>query len=154
MNNITLLKEVASSFPEGGFCHARGEHVFINPAYMHEGFRHPVGRDLVLGQMLEEFRKARDHHPQKRYVVHVTLRAVSLRQVETYCAFLQHCCDAFRLAFPDNLDVCYLYHEPFVFGTLYRILSRLLDRETRHRLQLYSQLLEKNQDNTTQGVPG
>jgi hypothetical protein len=100
-------------------------------------------------QMLNEFRKARDHHPDKRYVVHVTLRAVSLRQVETYCAFLQHCCDAFRAAFPDNLEVCYLYHEPFVFATLFRILSRLLDRDTRRRLKLYSEISEEKETTTT-----
>ena len=151
-----LLHEVASSFPEGGFCHARGEHIFINPAHMNEGFQHPTGRDIMLEHMLQEFSKARDHTPHKRYVVHISLRSASLRQVETYCTFIAHCCDAFRLAFPNNLDTCYLYHEPFAFATLYRLLSRLLDRETRRRLVLYSQMsMSDNQvQRTTQGVDG
>jgi uncharacterized protein YaaR (DUF327 family) len=69
-------------------------------------------------------------------VFHSNLQTVTLTQVDKHFELIKNLAERLMLEFPDKLDACYIYNAPYLFSTLFNIVSAFIDKKTLKKIKL------------------
>jgi hypothetical protein len=120
------------------YCHHIGNgHLSIDARAVKHILMNQENMEQMLQQMLQQFNYALSTTNKSQFVVHLSLKSLSIHDAERYYTFIQYCCQVFKNTYPHHLEACIIYHEPIVFTTIYKIISIFIPKETRKRIQLY-----------------
>ena len=72
-----------------------------------------------------------------KITIHVCLKSLSISQIDKYYSLFKDAANIFKQEFPDRLEKCYLYHCSTIFSYIYKLVSRLLEKETIERIEVY-----------------
>jgi len=67
---------------------------------------------------------------------HVNMEGLLITHIEKHYSFIQNIAVVLKDAFPEKLDVCYVYNAPFMFSALYGIVSVVIDKQTQQKIKL------------------
>jgi hypothetical protein len=73
----------------------------------------------------------------KSYVnTHINLNSFTLTDIEKHYKYICILVKLLTTNYPDKLNVCYVYECPFIFNTLYSMLSTIIDKKTKEKIHL------------------
>ena len=70
------------------------------------------------------------------FTIHLSLKSLTLKELDKHYNYITKVCTIFKNEFPDKLDICFIYHAPFVFSQIISIISVFIDKKTQKKLQL------------------
>jgi len=70
------------------------------------------------------------------FTIHLSLKSLTLKELDKHYNYITKVCTIFKNEFPDKLEVCLIYHAPFVFSQIISIISVFIDKKTQKKLQL------------------
>jgi hypothetical protein len=71
-----------------------------------------------------------------RFVVHMNIDRLTLMDIDKYYLFIQKISQIMKEQFPEKMKFCYIYNAPYVFSTLFNIVSVLIDKETQKKIKI------------------
>ena len=64
------------------------------------------------------------------FTIHLSLKSLTLTELDKHYNYITKVCTIFKNEFPDKLDICFIYHAPFVFSQIISIISVFIDKKT------------------------
>jgi len=114
-------------------CKVKDKHVFIEyPIFKH--LANETTYDLITKYIYDSFKNVLKSNA--KFTIHLSLKSLTLNEVEKHYAYISKVCTTFKNDFPDKLDVCYIYNAPFIFSKIISILSIFIDKPTREKIKL------------------
>lgn len=72
------------------------------------------------------------------FVVHINMKGLTVSDIDKHLHFMQNVSLLFKDKYPNNLTKCFVYNAPYVFSKLLKLLSLLIDPETRDKIEVLS----------------
>ena len=72
------------------------------------------------------------------FVVHINMKGLTVSDIDKHLQFIQNVSSLFKDKYPNNLTKCFVHNAPFVFSKLLKLLSLLIDPETRNKIEVLS----------------
>jgi hypothetical protein len=70
------------------------------------------------------------------FIVHMNIDRLTLMDIDKYYLFIQKISQIMKEQFPEKMKFCYIYNAPYVFSTLFSIVSGLIDKETQKKIKI------------------
>jgi len=67
---------------------------------------------------------------------HVNMSSITLLHLEKYSSFIRKLSELLKATFPDTLDTCFIYNAPFIFSSLFQLMSMIMDKKTLVKIKL------------------
>lgn len=90
--------------------------------------------DAITNFIHNSFKNVLNNH--ETFVIHLSLKSLTLKEVEKHYSYIRNICTSFKNDFPDKLGTCYIYNAPFIFSQIISILSIFIDKPTREKIKL------------------
>lgn len=72
------------------------------------------------------------------FVVHINMKGLTVSDIDKHLNFIQTVSSLFKEKYPNKLTKCFIHNAPFVFSKLLKILSLIIDKETRDKIEVVS----------------
>ena len=73
---------------------------------------------------------------QHTLLFHVNMSSITLLHLEKYSSFIKRLSELLKTTFPDTLDTCFIYNAPFIFSSLFQLMSMIMDKKTLVKIKL------------------
>jgi hypothetical protein len=97
-------------------------------------FSMPVTHDLItshMDQLIKELTTKYD-----TFNVHVNLQSFSIADADKHSTYCKAVNGYFAEAYPDKLNMCYVYNASFVFETIFKVAKVFMDKDTLKKIVL------------------
>jgi len=114
-------------------CKIEKKNVFIEYSFF-KFFANEGTYDVITNYIHDSFKNVLNNH--ETFIVHLSLKSLTLKEVEKHYSYIGKICNLFKTEFPDKLETCYIYNAPFIFTQIVAILSIFIDKPTREKIKL------------------
>jgi hypothetical protein len=114
-----------------GLCFHENNNVYINSLYS-KHFINNTTSSLILKYILNIIDNSLINNSQ--FIVHLNIKNLSFSDIEKISSFLIDNSNLFKERYPEQLLKLYVYNTSFVFSQLYKILSKILDKQTKEKI--------------------
>ena len=114
-------------------CYCEDNEVIFNYATF-KAIAGPATYPLILKHIYALLQKALLIYP--KLIVRAHLKSITIGDMDTHKHFILDAIKQMSVDFSDALDICYLYKTPFVFSQIYSIVSIVIDKETKQKIQI------------------
>lgn len=73
---------------------------------------------------------------RKTIEVHINLKGLNLTDIDKNYDYLCYLVNILKTQYPDKLEICYVYDCPSIFGTLFKIISAIIDKKTQEKIKI------------------
>ena len=70
------------------------------------------------------------------FSVHVNMKSLTIVDIDKHKEFVQQISLFLKDNYPDKLEKCYVYNDPFMFSNFFNIVSMFIDKETQKKIEL------------------
>lgn len=70
------------------------------------------------------------------FIIHMNIDRLTFMDIDKYYLFIQKISQIMKEQFPEKMKFCYIYNAPYVFSTLFSIVSALIDKETQKKIKI------------------
>lgn len=113
---------------------------YIIDNYIYVDYRYfkPIGGPVIYEQLLAHFidKIKQILSVTPLIIVHVSLKGLSIRELEKHMSFFKHMTNVLDLTYPKKLTTCYLYNTSSTFTQLFTLLSCFIDKDTLSKVKL------------------
>ena len=89
--------------------------------------------NTVLEKITDVFNKVLE--VEEKVTVHISLSSLTLIDIDKHYPYLCFIANMFQSNYPDKLEIAYIYDCPFLFSTIYNIVSKILDKKTQEKIK-------------------
>lgn len=97
-------------------------------------FSIPVTHDLITSHMDQVIKELTSKYDT--FDVHVNLQSFSIADADKHSTYCKAVNEYFAQAYPDKLNMCYVYNASFVFETIFKVAKVFMDKDTLKKIVL------------------
>jgi hypothetical protein len=116
------------------FCYISKDDIIINYQYFKIYTRHFSNVENILWYLIQKIEEILKNH--KSFNVHLKIKSLTLIEIDKHKELISTMSILLKEKFPDKLNNCLIYDAPFIFSTLFSIISKFIDKDTQKKIKL------------------
>lgn len=133
-----IVKKIQSGdwlFVMNHLCHIKDNCIILDNYYF-KLFATKETYDIILTYIFNGIDTILSTHDS--FVVHINMKGLTLADIDKHMTFINNVSSFFKDKYPNKLTRCFIHNAPFVFSKLLKLLSLLIDTETRSKIEVLS----------------
>ncbi len=133
-----IVKKIHSGdwmFVMNHLCHIKDNCIILDNYYF-KLFAAKETYDIILAHIFNSIDTILSTHDN--FVVHINMKGLTLADIDKHMSFINNVSTFFKDKYPNKLTRCFVHNAPFVFSKLLKLLSILIDTETRNKIEVLS----------------
>lgn len=120
------------------FCYIESENNIIVDYYFFKQYTKRKAEYIdslnTLNHMISQIEKVLVNYDS--FNVHLKIKSLTLIEIDKHKDLITMMSIILKQKFPDKLNSCLIYDAPFIFSTLFSLISSFIDKETQKKIQL------------------
>lgn len=132
--NITNLSPEIMNVLQN-FCYIQNDNnIIINHTYFKLYSKNNQETYIILNYLIEQIERVLINYQD--FNIHLNIKSLTLVELDKHKNLIAMMSLLLKQKFPDKLNNCYIYDAPFIFSSLFSIISSFIDKDTQKKIQL------------------
>lgn len=133
-NNISNLSTEIKNVLHN-FCYIQNDNnIIINHNYFKLLCKNDQETYITLNYLIEQIERVLINYDT--FNIHLNIKSLSLIELDKHKELIAMMSILLKQKFPDKLNNCFIYDAPFIFSSLFSLISSFIDKDTQKKIQL------------------
>lgn len=117
------------------FCYIERENdIIIDHAFFKQYIKMTDNSINTLNRLIDQIEKVLKHYDN--FNVHLKIKSLTLIEIDKHKDLIAMMSVILKQKFPDKLQNCLIYDAPFIFSSLFSLVSSFIDKDTQKKMRL------------------
>lgn len=117
------------------FCYIQNDNnIIINHYYFKLYSKNNQETYTTLNYLIDQIERVLINYED--FNIHLNIKSLTLIELDKHKELIAMMSLLLKQKFPDKLNNCYIYDAPFIFSSLFSLISSFIDKDTQKKIQL------------------